>query len=122
MLAEDAVADLADTRMVAEEATLGNCDIFAHFGEGDGLPHFGLGETSGVGLGVGERALLSVCEATCSLIVAVPGVFFHFAGYSDGSAVVVDGSVEFGGGPGDGVVGVDLGADGASEFAGGEEE
>lgn len=34
----------------------------------------------------------------------------------------MDGSVEFGGGPDDGIVGVDYGADGAAELARGEEE
>ena len=47
---------------------------------------------------------------------------FHYTRNLGGAAFVVDGGVEFGSGPGNGVVGVDLGKDGAAELARGEEE
>ena len=47
---------------------------------------------------------------------------FHYTRNLGGAAFVVDGGVELGSGPGNGVVGVDLGKDGAAELARGEEE
>ena len=47
---------------------------------------------------------------------------FHYTRNLGGDAFVVDGGVELGSGPGNGVVGVDLGTDGAAELARGEEE
>jgi hypothetical protein len=47
---------------------------------------------------------------------------FHYTRNLGGAAFVVDGGVELGSGPGNGVVGVDLGTDGAAELARGEEE
>ena len=51
------------------------------------------------------------------LLVLGPEEFLHFLGYSDGSAVVVDGGVRFGRGEDDTVPGY-AGGDGAAQLAG----
>lgn len=117
---DDTIADNTDAWVVAEEAASRYGDGSTDLGESDGVPHLSFFHTPGVGLGFGWGALFCVGYFADELVIAVPGVLFHFGSDLDFTAVVVDGCIGFRSGPCDRVVGVDLGADGAAELAGGE--
>lgn len=94
---DDVVADYTDARVVAKETASGDGDGCAYLGEGDGVPHLSFFHTPGVGLRFGGGALLGIGYFADELVVAVPGVFFHFGSDLYFAAVVVDGGIGFGG-------------------------